>query len=379
MRFLVLASRDRKNRNFAGGDLTLTEVSERLASKGASVTYVCSRFPGASPEENINGVRILRVGNLWMASLLTLIFYLKNRHNFDAVIQEVIGGLRIPYFAALYVRTPLVAVWYQRNELIFRLQYGRIVAEVLKMLEYALARAHRSKLVLCPSRRTIRDLSHLGLAPERMRLYVPGMNEKILKLSNKASLSHREDLLIWLGKIRKYKCTEDAILTMDRLVKLVPSSRLLIVGVPEDEKYLGHLRELRDRLDLQRAVGFKFGVSEEEKGQLLLRTKALLVTSPIEGFANVVSEANACGAPAVVTDGVPFDVVVQGVNGFRVPFRDLDAMTDACRLVLTDGPMFSKLSRASVECAKDRSWDRTAEAFQDAIKDAIKVQMKGAQ
>ncbi|TMI22151.1 glycosyltransferase family 4 protein, partial [Candidatus Bathyarchaeota archaeon] len=333
MRLLVLASRDRRNRNFAGGDLTLTRVSEYLASRGASITYLCSGFTGAKQEDNINGVRILRLGSLWSTSLLAWIFYLKNRQSFDAVLQEVIGGLRIPYFGAIYVRRPFVAVWYQRNDMIFRFQFNRLVAEALRLLEYGLAMAHRSKLVLCPSKRTIGDLSGLGLHPEQFRQYVPGLDEEILKLSSKAPLSEREDLIIWLGKIRKYKRTEDAILTMDRLVKTIPSSRLLIVGIPEDEKYLDYLRDLRDGLHLQEIVDFRFGVSEEEKGRLMLRAKAVLVTSPIEGFANVVSEANLCGTPAIVTDGVPADVVVQGLNGFRVRFGDIDAMVDACNLL----------------------------------------------
>src|SRR2546426_912673 len=374
MRLLVLASRDRRNRNFAGGDLTLTRVSEYLASRGAFVTYLCSGFPGGKKEEIINGVKVLRLGSLWSTSFWAWTFYLKNRQSFDAVLQEAIGGLRIPYLAALYVRRPFVAVWYQRNNLIFRFQFNKVAAEVLRFLEFGLAIAHRSKLVLCPSKRTIADLSGLGLRTERLRLYVPGLDEEILKLSPEASLSEREDLVIWLGKIRKYKRTQDAILTMDRLVKTIPSSRLLIVGVPEDKKYLDYLRELRDRLDLKEVVGFKFGVSEEEKGQLMLRAKAVLVTSPIEGFANVVSEANSCGTPAVVTDGVPSDVVIQGLNGFRVRFGDLDAMVDACNLLLTDSLTFNKLSKASVECAKGRSWGRTAETFLSAIEDAVKIE-----
>jgi glycosyltransferase involved in cell wall biosynthesis len=204
-----------------------------------------------------------------------------------------------------------------------------------------------------------------------LKLYVPGIDEEILRRSPRAFLANREDLLVWLGKIRKYKCTQDAILTMDRLVKVVPSSHLLIVGIPEDQKYLAYLQRLRSRLNLEKTVGFKFGISEEEKGNLLLRAKAVLVTSPIEGFANVVSEANACGAPAIVTDGVPYDVVVQGENGFRVPFGDVEGMAEACRIVLTDSQMFAKLSKASVECARDRSWDKTTETFFRTLEDVI--------
>lgn len=370
MNILVLAARDRKNKNFAGGDLTLTEVSQRLGARGHSVTYICSRFRNASREENTGNVTILRLGNIWTTALWTFFFYLRNRFKIDIVIEEVIGGLRIPYFAPLYVHKPLVGVWYQRNELIFRFQYNQGIANILKLLEYALARSHRSRLLLCPSKRTISDVSNLGIPAKQMRLYTPGIDAKIRRLSARALTSTRENLIVWLGKIRRYKRTEDAIFTMDRLVKMVPSSRMLVVGIPEDKKYLKELQQLRNRLDLSRQVDFKFGISEEEKGELLLRTRAMLVTSPMEGFGNVVSEANACGAPAVVTSGIPADVVSQGLNGFRVDFGDIDGMADACKIFLTDTAMFNKMSRASIECAKDRSWDQTAEIFMQVVKEA---------
>ncbi|HZY94838.1 MAG TPA: glycosyltransferase family 4 protein [Candidatus Bathyarchaeia archaeon] len=372
MNILVLAARDRRNKNFAGGDLTLTEVSQRLSAMGHSVTYICSRFRKAPREQHLENVRILRLGNVWTTALWMLLFYLRNRQKFDVVIEEVIGGLRIPYFAPLYVHKPLVGVWYQRNEMIFRFQYNKITANVLKLLEYSLARLHRSRLLLCPSKRTIADISKLGIPLTQFRVYTPGIDSTILNRSGRALTSRREDLIVWLGKIRKYKRTEDAMFTMDRLVKMVPSSRMLIVGIPEDQKYFNYLQGLRHRLDLAEKVHFKFGVTEEEKGDLLLRTKAILVTSPMEGFGNVVSEANACGAPAVVTTGIPEDVVSQGLNGFRVNFGDIEGMADACRNMLTDSPMFDKMSRAAIECAQRRNWDQTAESFLAAVTEATK-------
>jgi AraC-like DNA-binding protein len=59
MRLLVLASRDRRNPGFAGGDLTMSEVAEHLAASGHEVTYVCSRFFGTSYSDVIRNVRVV--------------------------------------------------------------------------------------------------------------------------------------------------------------------------------------------------------------------------------------------------------------------------------------------------------------------------------
>ena len=37
----------------------------------------------------------------------------------DIIIEEAIGGQRFPYFAGLYIKEPLIAVWHQKHEKIF--------------------------------------------------------------------------------------------------------------------------------------------------------------------------------------------------------------------------------------------------------------------
>ena len=371
-----MASRDRKNPNFAGGDLTLTEVSERLAAKGHSVTYLCSSLPNLGHEEFIRGVRVVRFGNVWTASFLAFFYYVRNRRKYKVVLQEALGGLRVPYFGALYVRKPLVAVWYQRNDRIFRYQYNRIVAAFLRLLEYAVARAHRRRLVLCPSKTSQSDLEEMGFDKLLVRTYTPGIDESILARSSQALQSKREDMLMWIGKIRKFKCPHYAIMALDRVRKTVPDCILVIAGYPEDRRYLNHLKEISSKLQLNNALIFRFRISEEEKGMLLLKTKALLITSPVEGFANVASEANACGAPVVATYGIPPDVVTNDVNGFRVPFGDVEAMATACNRILLDDSTFERLSRRGVEVAKGRDWNQTTLTFLTTLEEASMTSRK---
>jgi glycosyltransferase involved in cell wall biosynthesis len=371
-----MASRDRKNPNFAGGDLTLTEVSERLATMGHSVTYLCSSLPELNHEDLVRGVRILRFGSVWTASLFAFFHYLRNRGKYEVVLQEALGGLRVPYFAAYYVRRPLVGVWYQRNDRIFRYQYNRIVAAILHLLEYVLAGAHRHKLVLCPSKRTQSDLEGMGFDRLLIRTYTPGIDESVLARSSEALQSKRENILTWIGKIRKFKCPHHAIFALERIRKSVPDCTLVIAGYPEDLRYLNHLKEISSKLQLNNALIFRFRISEQEKGLLLLKTKTLLITSPVEGFANVASEANACGAPVVATYGIPSDVVTNDVNGFRVPFGDVEAMANACSKILLDNSIFERLSRRGVQLAQGRDWNQTTTTFLAALEEASTTQKK---
>ena len=365
-----MASRDRKNPSFAGGDLTLTEVSEHLAARGHSVTYLCSSLPRLKHEDSSHGVKVLRFGSVWTASLLAFFYYVRNRGRYGVVLQEAIGGLRVPYFGPLYIRKPLVAVWYQRNDRIFRYQYNRVVAAFLRILEYAVARAHRRRLVLCPSNRSLLDLEGMGIDKQLVRTYTPGIDESVLARSSQAFESKREDMLMWIGKIRKFKCPHHAVMALERVRRAVPDCTLVIAGYPEDWRYLNHLKEISNKLQLNNALIFRFRISEEEKGMLLLKAKALLITSPVEGFANVASEANACGAPVVATYGIPSDVVTNDVNGFRVPFGDVEAMAAACKKILLDNDTFERLSRRGVQLARGRDWNQTTMTFLASLEEA---------
>jgi glycosyltransferase involved in cell wall biosynthesis len=245
-----------------------------------------------------------------------------------------------------------------------------VVAGFLRILEYGVALAHRRRLVLCPSKRSLSDLEEMGFDGLLIRTYTPGIDESVLARSSQALKSRREDMLMWIGKIRKFKCPHHAIMALDRVRKTVPACTLVIAGYPEDWRYLNQLKEISSKLQLNNALIFRFRISEEEKGMLLLKAKALLITSPVEGFANVASEANACGAPVVATYGIPSDVVTNDVNGFRVPFGDVEAMAAACKRILLNDDIFQRLSRSGIEAAKGRDWNQTTMTFLAALEEA---------
>jgi len=86
----------------------------------------------------------------------------------------------------------------------------------------------------------------------------------------------------------------------------------------------------------------------------------------------LVSEANAFGAPVVVTDRVPAEVVRDGTNGIRVPFGDLEAMAEGCRILLTDEANSRKLSLSDLSSTRSGTWEQTTGTFNNALAEAIR-------
>jgi glycosyltransferase involved in cell wall biosynthesis len=75
----------------------------------------------------------------------------------------------------------------------------------------------------------------------------------------------------------------------------------------------------------------------------------------------VILEANACGTPVVVSEGVPEDVVVDGYNGLRAPFGDIDGLAAHLIQLLKDESLFQTVSRNATEHVRKFSKARIAE------------------
>lgn len=124
---------------------------------------------------------------------------------------------------------------------------------------------------------------------------------------------------------------------------------MVIAGRQDDARYENWLRHLVRVLGLNERVHFALNLPEEEKFRLLAEARALILPSPIEGFGIVILEANACGTPAVVSEGVPEDAVIDGYNGLRAPFGDVDALAAGLVQLLRDEPLFRTVSRNATE------------------------------
>lgn len=84
----------------------------------------------------------------------------------------------------------------------------------------------------------------------------------------------------------------------------------------------------------------------------------------IEGMPLVVLEAMACGLPVIVTANGPGDIVRDGIDGFVIPERDADAVSDRLERLYRDPGLRAEMGRRAVQRAAEFSWDAyTAKAL----------------
>lgn len=121
-----------------------------------------------------------------------------------------------------------------------------------------------------------------------------------------------------------------------------------------------------DKLGLKDHVSLLGSVDEEVVRDLLQSSDALALTSINKGEAAPVAvmEAMSCGVPPIcsIIGGTP-DMIVNGVDGFLVPQRDVSAITEATRQLASDAEL-----RARMGVSARRSAQKKFDHHQNAIK-----------
>lgn len=181
-----------------------------------------------------------------------------------------------------------------------------------------------------------------GLCDSVEVIYNAGLDAEVLNKEREPipALPCDGPLIVACGRLTEQKGFPYLIRAFAQVRRAIPAC-LWIIGEGSQRPYLEQqIREL-GLADCVRLLGF-----QRNPFNYMASADVFVLSSLWEGFANVVVEAMACGAPVVATDCPhgPAEIIEHGVSGLLVPPADEAALAEAIERVLTDEELKRSLS-----------------------------------
>jgi len=203
-----------------------------------------------------------------------------------------------------------------------------------------------------------------ALAYLRTRLLIPMKKIKLLRNSihNGALYAHMHPAMhshsiICVARLSKEKRIGDLIRAFARVIAILPSASLLIVG---DGPEALQLHGLARSLGVETRITFTGEISREDVPAHLSKSAIFCLTSQLESMPYAIMEAMTLGLPVVATrvGGIP-DMVDDGKGGILTTLGDIDSLATALVSLLRNPKCARDMGQYNKEVAKKLFDSRT--------------------
>ncbi|MEU4688181.1 glycosyltransferase family 4 protein [Actinoplanes sp. NPDC023714] len=392
-----------------GLERSIATSSEEMVRRGHEVTVLTLATPAAPDDEEINGVRVLRVRSIANTMLPGLnadaakpfhptvpdplttsdIARTLRAHTFDLVhshdwlmysyLPLRFGRLGLPHVHTAHdFGLACVRKTFSRNgrrctsgPSLARCvgcatgQYGRPRSAVLTAgLRSQRHRGIDALTAISSSVASALNLARLpGDLPVRvLSSLVPDGLDDLARDTPRPDWLPDQPYLLFVGQLGPHKGIDVLFTAYRRLVATVPDApRLVCLGTRRD-----------DTPPIPPGVVVRHDVPHAQVMAAWHGAAAGVVPSLLEGMGQVAVEAMLAGAPLVASaSGGLLDVVCDGVNGLLVPPGDPDLLHTALLRVLTDRDLAGRLRDAGLERGLDFTAARVVPQIEEVYRECI--------
>ena len=366
MKILVLNWQDIKNPLGGGAEVHLHEIFKRVVAQGHSVTLYCSRFPGSTGGEEIDGLRVIREGGRYLFNFFVPWRYQSQlrKENYDVVVDDI---NKIPFYTPTFVDKPLAGIVHHLFGKAIFLEAPFIPASYVYLAEKVAAQVYKNTPIAVVSESTRQELIGLGFSPANIVIVPNAVNDKIYTPSDFTPPG--APVIGHLGRLKKYKSVDHLLRAFQIVLKEFPEARLKIIG---DGDFRPELERLAAELDIVSHIEFTGYLSQEEKVRQLHQMSVAVNCSAKEGWGLTVIEANACGVPVVASD-VPGlrDSVVDEKTGLLYEFGNIEQLAQKILLMLRDEHLRSRMRVDAIEWGRTFNWEDSAKKMIDFLERVI--------
>jgi glycosyltransferase involved in cell wall biosynthesis len=348
----VVAWRDFDDPEAGGSELHAHRVMTAWSAAGLDVSMTTSSVPGGRTVVRRDGYRVVRRAGRYSVFPRTMISGFLGRIGSGDGLVEIWNGM--PFFSPLWAHCPHIVFLHHVHAEMWKMVLPAGMAESGHAIENRLAPPvyRRTRIVTLSNSSKQEIVGQLGIPHHRVSVTSPGVEPHFSPQGERSAVP----LVAAVGRLVPVKRLHLLIEALVRLKPDHPDLEAVIAGEGYDRPLLeSQIRQA----GAESWISLPGYLSETELIDLYRRAWLVASTSLREGWGMTVTEAGACGTPAVVSRiSGHEDAVRDGVTGLLVD--GADELVGAMDAVLRDDVLRKRLSVAAMEHAARFTWDTTA-------------------
>ena len=358
-RIHMVAWRDLDDPEAGGSELHAHMVASAWAAAGLDVTFRTSAVPGAPEALTRDGYRVLRRSGRYAVFPGAAWEGLRMGHRPGDALVEIWNGM--PFLSPLWYRGPRIVFLHH----VHAEMWGMVLPPTLARLGYATERRlapplyRHSRIVTLSESSRDEIVELLGLHPDRISVAPPGVDRRYTPGGHRSPVP----LVLAVGRLVKVKRFDDLLRALAEVKAEQPELRAVIIGEGIERNAL---EALRAELGADDWIDMPGHIEDDELVWWYRRAWVVASSSQREGWGMTLTEAAACGTPAVATSIAGHrDAVLDGESGLLVD--DVRGLGPALARVLRDDVLRSRLSKGALARARWFTWDATARRALEAL------------
>jgi glycosyltransferase involved in cell wall biosynthesis len=351
-RIAILAWRDLDDPESGGSEVHAANVAALWGRAGIEVTMRTSYAPGHPQVTWRDGYRVIRKAGRYMVFPRAAFSEMMGWHGASDGLVEIWNGM--PFFSPVWARRPTVAWVHHVHDTMWEMTLPTRLARVGRTIEFRVAPPlYRRVPIVTLSDSSKRELvDRLHFSPNRVEVVAPGIDARFTPGGAKSPTP----LVLAVGRLVPVKRFAALFEALAACRARHPQLRAVVVGEGYERE---GLEALRREIGAEQWIDLPGWVPEDELIALYRRAWVVASASAHEGWGMTLTEAAACGTPAVATR-IPGheDAVRDGETGLLA--EDGAAFAAAVDRVLADTELRDRLGAAALARAGELTWGATA-------------------
>ena len=217
-------------------------------------------------------------------------------------------------------------------------------------------------------------MKEYNLPNEKVHAIPIGQHDVVtFKKYERNDLKEDGNLILFLGRIYKYKGLEYLIKAEPMIIKEVPNAKIVIAGTGENFEIYEEMMINRDNF-----IVYNRYIPYKEGAELFQRCSIVVLPYIDASQSAVIPLAYAFKKPVVVTDvGAIPEIVDDGITGFIVLPRNPEALADAIVKLLRDAKLRKEMGenaykKLKTDLSLDKIAEKTIKVYEKAINESKK-------